>query len=60
MLGRPSRARVVFPPPAEAQSIWTDIWYRGRLRAQKNADGQWQTTPAGVKEYKATRHRREP
>jgi len=32
---------------------------RGRLRAQKDADGQWRTTPAWVKEYKATRHRRE-
>ncbi|MGI8807899.1 MAG: Fic family protein [Acidimicrobiales bacterium] len=33
---------------------------RGRLRAQKDANGQWRTTPAWVKEYKATRHRREP
>jgi hypothetical protein len=32
---------------------------RGRLRAQKGADGQWRSTRAWVDEYEATRYRRE-
>jgi Fic family protein len=31
---------------------------RGRLRAQKGADGQWRSTRAWVDEYKAKRHKR--
>jgi len=32
---------------------------RGRLRAQKGADGQWRSTRAWVDAYKATRHQRQ-
>lgn len=32
---------------------------RGRLRAQKGADGQWRSTRAWVDEYKAKRHQRQ-
>lgn len=33
---------------------------RGRLRAQKGADGQWRSTKAWVAEYLASRHKRQP
>lgn len=32
---------------------------RGRLRAQKSADGQWRSTRTWVDEYKANRHKRQ-
>jgi Fic family protein len=33
---------------------------RGRLRAQKGADGHWRSTRAWVDEYKSKRHQRQP
>ncbi len=33
---------------------------RGRLRAQKGADGQWRSTKAWVSGYRKSRHRRQP
>jgi Fic family protein len=33
---------------------------RGRLRAQKGADGQWRSTKAWVSAYRKSRHRRQP
>ena len=33
---------------------------RGRLRAQKGADGQWRSTKAWVSTYRKSRHRRQP
>ena len=33
---------------------------RGRLRAQKGADGQWRSTRAWVDEYLDARHKRQP
>lgn len=33
---------------------------RGRLRAQKGADGQWRSCRAWVEEYKSKRHQRQP